>query len=432
MANLTHNNFTKNTLAIHAGYDYDKERTLSVPLYQSTAFSFENLEQAAARFGLQELGNIYTRLTNPTNDILGRRLAAVEGGVFGVPTASGSSAIFYAILNLAQNGDNIVFSNKVYGGTQTLFVHTLKRFGIESRTFDIDNLDSLEKQIDNKTKAIFFESLSNPQIAIADVEEITKIAKKHKIVSICDNTVATPLLFKPFDYGVDVSIHSLTKYINGHGNSLGGVVIENSTLNDLLVGNPRYEAFNSADESYHGLVYADLAKIPLPIFSIRLITEWLRNVGATINPQAAWNHIQGLETLELRIKRHSENALEIAKFLQNHPKVKSVNYPGLENSPYHKLFKKYFSSGLASGLISFEAESYEEAQKICNSLEIFAIVANIGDSKSLIIHPASTTHSQLSQAELKDAGITPCTVRLSVGLESCEDLIKDLKTAIEK
>ena len=432
MANLKHNNFTQNTLAIHAGYDYDKERTLSVPLYQSSAYSFESLAQGASRFGLQELGNIYTRLSNPTNDILAKRLAAVEGGVFGVPSASGTSAIFYAILNLAQNGDNILFSNKVYGGTQTLFVHTLKRFGICAKTFDIDDLSTLEKGINNNTKAIFFESLSNPQIAIADVEAITKIAKAHKIATICDNTVATPLLFSPFKHGVDIVVHSLTKYINGHGNSLGGIVIERENLNDLLLGNTRYEVFNTPDESYHGLLYENLAKASLPIFSIRVIIEWLRNTGATLSPQNAWNHIQGLETLELRIKRHSENAQKIAEFLQNYSKIKSVNYPGLENSPYYKLFKKYFPSGLASGLISFEAASFEEAQRICNNLELFDIVANIGDSKSLIIHPASTTHSQLSEAELKDAGITPCTVRLSVGLESSEDLIRDLQSAIEK
>lgn len=429
MANLTHNNFTPNTLALHAGYQYDKQRTLSVPIYQSTAYAFENLAQAAARFGLQELGNIYSRLTNPTVDVLGQRVAAVEGGAFGIATASGSSAIFYSIANLAESGDNIAYSNKIYGGSQTLFVHTLKRFGIEGRVFDIDDLSTLEKVIDGKTKAIFFESLSNPQIAIADVEAITKIAKKHKIVSICDNTVATPLLFRPFDYGVDISVHSLTKYINGHGSGLGGAIVERNGLNDLLKDNPRYKAFNIPDESYHGLVYATL---PLPIFCIRIITEWLRNIGSTLSPQIAWNHIQGLETLELRIERHSQNALEVAKFLESHPKVTSVYYPALPSNPYYSLFKKYFKKGLASGLISFEAQSYEEAKKICDNLELYEVVANIGDSKSLVIHPASTTHSQLSQQELDSAGITPCTVRLSIGLESAEDLIADLKRAIEK
>ena len=271
MPNLTHNNFSQETLALHAGYTYDSQRTLSVPIYQNTAYSFESLQQAAARFGLQELGNIYSRLTNPTTDILGARLAAIEGGAFGVPTSSGSAAIFYALVNLAQNGDNIAFSNKIYGGTQTLLVHTLKRFGIEARVFDIDDIDNtLEKVIDSKTKAIFFESLSNPQIAIADAEKITKIAKAHGIVSICDNTVATAFLHKPFDYGVDIAVYSLSKYVNGQGSALGGAVIERNGLNELIKDNPRYLPFNTPDETYHGLVYSSL---PLPIFSISLITE---------------------------------------------------------------------------------------------------------------------------------------------------------------
>lgn len=430
MANLKHNNFSQETLALHAGYTYDSQRTLSVPIYQNTAYSFKNLEQAAARFGLQELGNIYSRLTNPTTDVLGARLAAIEGGAFGVPTASGSAAIFYTLVNLAQNGDNIVYSNKIYGGSQTLIVHTLKRFGIEARVFDVDDIEnSLPKVIDSKTKAIFFESLSNPQIAIADAEKITQIAKTHKIISICDNTVATAFLHKPFDFGVDIAVYSLSKYINGQGSALGGAVIERQGLNELIKDNPRYPAFNTPDESYHGLVYATL---PLPIFSIRLITEWLRNIGATLSPQNAWIILQGLETLELRIQKHSQNALEVARFLESHPKVKSVNYPGLPNNPYHKLLGKYFKNNHCSGLISFEAQSFEEAQKICNSLEIFAIVANIGDSKSLIIHPASTTHSQLSPKELESAEITPATIRLSIGLESPKDLIADLKQALEK
>ncbi len=429
MANLTSNDFTPNTLALHAGYTYDSQRTLSVPIYQSSAYNFENLEQAEARFGLRELGNIYSRLTNPTIDVLGARLAAVEGGAFGVATSSGASAIFYAIVNLAESGDNIVYSNKIYGGTQTLFVHTLKRFGIQARVFDIDNVDSLEQVIDNKTKAIFFESLSNPQIAIADVESITKIAKKHGIVTICDNTVATPILYRPFDFGVDVSVHSLTKYINGHGSGLGGAIVERAGLNDLLKDNARYSAFNTPDESYHGLVYASL---PLPIFGIRIITEWLRNIGASLSPQNAWIHLQGLESLELRINQHSDSALQVAEFLDSHPLIQSVNYPGLKNNPYNKLLEKYFKGSRASGLLSFEAKSFEAAQKICNSLELFSITANIGDSKSLIIHPYSTTHSQLNKDELESAGITPNTVRLSIGLESASDLIADLKRAIEK
>lgn len=429
MANLQHNNFTQNTLALHSGYEYDTQRTLSVPIYQNTAYSFESLEQAGNRFALKELGNIYSRLTNPTVDVLARRLAAVEGGAFSIITASGTAALFYSLVNTASAGDNVVYANKIYGGSQTLLAHILKRFHIEGRVFDIDNIASLENVIDDKTKCIFFESLSNPQISIADTEKITQIAKKYKIISICDNTVATAFLHRPFDFGVDIVIYSLTKYINGQGSALGGAIIEREGLNELLKDNPRYEPFNVPDPSYHGMIYNTL---PLPNFCIRVLLEWLRNTGACISPMNAWILLQGLETLELRMKKHSQNALEIAQFLQKHPLVEEVSYPGLTTSAYYKLLQKYFTDGLSSGLISFEAQSLEAAQKICNSTELYSITVNIGDSKSLIIHPASTTHSQLSQAELYSAGITPKTVRLSVGLESAEDLIKDLKQAIEK
>ncbi|ASQ31308.1 O-acetylhomoserine sulfhydrylase [Campylobacter avium LMG 24591] len=429
MPNLQDNNYAQDTLALHAGYDYDSQRTISVPIYQNTAYSFESLEQAAARFALQELGNIYSRLTNPTCDVLARRLAAIEGGAFANVTSSGSAAVFYSLLNSAHSGDKILYSNKIYGGSQTLLSYVLpKRFGIETQSFDIDNLSSLENLIDSKTKAIFFESLSNPQIAIADTKTITDIAKKHGIITICDNTVATPFLHMPFDYGVDVVVYSLSKYINGQGSTIGGAIIERQGLNDLIKDNPRYESFNSPDESYHGLVYANL---PLPFFSIRIITEWLRNIGATLSPHSAWLLLQGLETLELRIKKHSQNALDVAKFLDSHPKISLVSYPALEQNSYNALLKKYFKDSRASGLLSFEAQSYEEAKKICNKVKIFIIAANLGDARSLIIHPASTTHSQLSESELKEAGISPCTVRLSIGLESSSDLIADLKQAIE-
>ncbi|ARJ55712.1 O-acetylhomoserine aminocarboxypropyltransferase/cysteine synthase family protein [Campylobacter cuniculorum] len=421
-------NHLQNTLALHAGYEFDTQRTISVPIYQNTAFSFENLEQAGNRFALKELGNIYARLTSPTVDVLQRRLAAVEGGEFAVCASSGSAASFYALVNCAQNGDNILFSNKIYGGTNTLIQHTLKRFGISSKEFDIDDLSTLEKSINEKTKAIFFESLSNPQISIADTEKIVQIAKKHGIITICDNTVATAFLHKAFDFGVDVVVHSLSKYVNGQGSALGGVVIERKGLNELIKNNPKYPAFNTPDASYHGLVYADLN---LPIFCIRIITEWLRNIGATLSAQNAWILIQGLETLGLRIKKHSSNALEVAKFLESHPDIKEVNYPGLQNNAYYPLLKKYFVSTQASGLISFEAKNEAHARAICNRTKIFEIVANLGDSKSLIIHPASTTHSQLNENELKTAGISPTTVRLSIGLEDAKDLIDDLKQAIE-
>ncbi|MGI7170486.1 O-acetylhomoserine aminocarboxypropyltransferase/cysteine synthase [Campylobacter coli] len=421
-------NFNKETLALHGAYNFDTQRSISVPIYQNTAYNFENLDQAAARFNLQELGNIYSRIGNPTSDVLGQRLANVEGGAFGIPVSSGMAACFYALVNLASSGDNVAYSNKIYGGTQTLIFHTLKNFGIEAREFDIDDLDSLEKVIDQNTKAIFFESLSNPQIAIADIEKITQIAKKHKIATICDNTVATPFLLQPFKHGVDIIVHSLSKYVSGQGSALGGVLIERKDLNDLLKNNDRYKTFNTPDPSYHGL---NLNTLDLPIFSIRIIITWLRDLGASLAPQNAWLLLQGLETLAVRIEKHSQNAEKVANFLNSHPDIKGVNYPTLASNAYHNLFKKYFDKNFASGLLSFEARDYEHARRICDKTQLFLLAANLGDSKSLIIHPASTTHSQLSEEELQKAGIKKTTVRLSIGLENSDDLIADLKQAIE-
>ncbi|EAH4772617.1 aminotransferase class I/II-fold pyridoxal phosphate-dependent enzyme [Campylobacter jejuni] len=421
-------NFNKETLALHGAYNFDTQRSISVPIYQNTAYNFENLDQAAARFNLQELGNIYSRIGNPTSDVLGQRLANVEGGAFGIPVSSGMAACFYALINLTSSGDNVAYSNKIYGGTQTLISHTLKNFGIEAREFDIDDLDSLEKVIDQNTKAIFFESLSNPQIAIADIEKITQIAKKHKIATICDNTVATPFLLQPFKHGVDVIVHSLSKYVSGQGSALGGALIERKDLNDLLKNNDRYKTFNTPDPSYHGL---NLNTLDLPIFSIRIIITWLRDIGASLAPQNAWLLLQGLETLAVRIEKHSQNAEKVANFLNSHPDIKGVNYPTLASNAYHNLFKKYFDKNFASGLLSFEARDYEHARRICDKTQLFLLAANLGDSKSLIIHPASTTHSQLSEEELQKAGIKKTTVRLSIGLENSDDLIADLKQAIE-
>ncbi|EAI3806629.1 TPA: aminotransferase class I/II-fold pyridoxal phosphate-dependent enzyme [Campylobacter coli] len=421
-------NFNKETLALHGAYNFDTQRSISVPIYQNTAYNFENLDQAAARFNLQELGNIYSRIGNPTSDVLGQRLANVEGGAFGIPVSSGMAACFYALVNLASSGDNVAYSNKIYGGTQTLISHTLKNFGIEAREFDIDDLDSLEKVIDQNTKAIFFESLSNPQIAIADIEKITQIAKKHKIATICDNTVATSFLLQPFKHGVDIIVHSLSKYVSGQGSALGGALIERKDLNDLLKNNDRYKTFNTPDPSYHGL---NLNTLDLPIFSIRIIITWLRDLGASLAPQNAWLLLQGLETLAVRIEKHSQNAEKVANFLNSHPDIKGVNYPTLASNAYHNLFKKYFDKNFASGLLSFEARDYEHARRICDKTQLFLLAANLGDSKSLIIHPASTTHSQLSEEELQKAGIKKTTVRLSIGLENSDDLIADLKQAIE-
>lgn len=425
---MTNTTYKAQTLAIHQGYDKDSQKTMSVPIYQSTAYAFDNSDQAGARFALSELGNIYSRLTNPTNDVLEKRLAALEGGASGIVTSSGSSAIFYAIANIAATGDNILVADKIYGGSNTLLTHTLARFGIEARVFCIDDISTLEPLIDEKTKAIFFESLSNPQICIAPIEEITKIAKKHKIISICDNTVATPILCNPIKWGVDVVVHSLSKYASGQGSVIAGGIVDSKELNNLIKNNPRYEHFNTPDSSYHGLVYAD---VPLPIFNLRIRTALLRDIGACGSAFNSWLVLQGLETLKVRIYEHSHNAQKIASFLSKHPEVESVNYPSLENNPYHSLSKKYFKDGLCSGLVSFEIKGdFKKAKKICDQTKLFSIVVNIGDTKSLIVHPASTTHSQLSEEALKEVHILPNTIRLSVGLEDVDDLIDDLKNAL--
>ncbi len=416
------------TIAIHAGYDkHAGEKTMAVPIYQSTAYAFDNAEHAANLFSLKELGNIYTRLMNPTTSVLENRFAALEGAAGAIATASGSAAIFYAIANVAEAGDNIVSARNLYGGTLNLFSHTFKRFGITVRYFDPENPSEIEALIDSKTKAIYFESLSNPSIEMVDFEAITTIAKKHGVITICDNTVATPILFKPLQNGIDVSVYSASKYISGQGLSLGGLLADRVGLNDFIAGNPRYAHFNEPDDSYHGLVYTSL---PFPAFTLRARLSLLRDIGASASPFNSWQLVQGLETLSYRIKAHSANALAIAEFLESHPKVKNVKYPGLKSHKHHSLAQKYLSGGLASGLVSFEAESFEAARDIINTVKIFTPVVNIGDSKSLVTHPASTTHSQLSGDELKSAGISDKLVRLSVGLEEPTDLIADLKAAL--
>jgi len=414
------------TLAIHAGYDKDAQGTMAVPIYQSTAYEFRNTEHAANLFALKELGNIYTRLMNPTTDVFEKRFNALEQGAGAVGTASGMAAIFYAIANVAEAGDNIIVASQVYGGTTTLTGHTIKRFGIETRYFNVNNPSEIEELIDEKTKIILFESITNPSIDVADFDAITSIAKKHNIISCVDNTVATPIFCKPLGLGCDVVVHSASKYTTGQGLAIGGIIVEREGLVDLIKGNPRYTHFNEPDESYHGLIYSDL---PLPLFTLRVRLALLRDLGAAPSPFNSWLYIQGLETLPLRMKQHANNALAIAKYLEAHPKVKSVNYPGLASSTHHALANKYFSKG-CSGLLSFEVESKELAQSIADKTNIFKIVVNIGDSKSIITHPASTTHQQLSSEELIDCGIPAGLIRLSVGLEDAEDLIVDLEQAL--
>jgi O-acetylhomoserine (thiol)-lyase len=418
---------TQETEALHVGYDKNDFGTMSVPIYQTTAYDFGSADYAADLFALKELGSIYTRLSNPTTDVFEKRISAVEGGEAALATSSGHSAVLFAIINLTSAGDNIIVSNRVYGGTTTLTTHTLKRFGIECRTFDSSSAEGLEDLIDDDTRVIFFESLSNPQVAIPNIEKIVQIANKHDIITVCDNTVATPILFQPLKHGIDVVIHSTSKYINGQGNALGGVLVQRVGLNEKLINNPRYPEFNEPDESYHGLVYA---KLDFPIFVLRARLSLMRDFGATPSPFNSWLFIQGLETLHVRMREHSKNAYKVAKYLKNHPKVKSVSYPGLEDDPQHHLVKKYFKDNMSSGLLNFEVEDFEYAKKILNSTKIFSIVTNIGDSKSIITHPASTTHNQVPLEDLKKAGVNPGSIRVSVGLENAEDLIKDLEQAL--
>ncbi len=417
------------TIAIHTGYNKKQGNgEMSVPISQTTAYAFRDSEHAANLFALKELGPIYTRLNNPTTDILEQRFVALEGGAAAICTSSGQAASFYAIANVAEAGDNIIISDKLYGGSVTLFAYTMKRFGITAKVFKSEDASDLESLIDDKTKAIYFESLSNPQIAIADVEKIASIGKKHGVITICDNTVASAALFNPIKWGIDVVIHSTSKYTSGQGTALGGIVVERAGLAEFFKANEnRYSHFTTPDESYHGLVYTD---VPLPNFCLRIRLSLLRDIGAVPAPFNSWLLIQSLETLSLRVDKHSDNALEVAKFLESHPKVKAVNYPGLKSNKYYDKAQKYFKGGKSSGLISFDVGSFEEAKKVIDSAKLFSVVVNIGDSKSLIVHPASTTHSQMSPEDLIKAGVNPVTIRLSIGLENTIDLIEDLNQAL--
>ena len=415
------------TLAIHAGYDKDEKRTMAVPIYQTTAYEFRDSEHAGNLFALKELGNIYTRLMNPTTDVFEKRFASLEGGVAGIGTASGMSAIFYAIANVAEAGDNIVVAKQVYGGTSTLTAHTIKRFGIKTKYFDINTPQEIENLIDEKTKLVLFESISNPSANIADFDTIVSIANKHNVLTCVDNTIATPIHCKPIDFGVDIVVHSASKYTTGQGLALGGMVIERENLVEKIKDNSRYYHFNEPDDSYHGLVYSSL---PLPLFTLRIRLSLLRDLGSAPSPFNSWLYIQGLETLPLRMRQHSSTSLKVAEFLEKHPKVKNVSYPALKSHPNYEMAQKYLKKG-CSGILSFEVSSKEEAQKVADSTKIFSIVVNIGDSKSIITHPATTTHQQLSSKELEEAGISEGLIRLSIGLEDSEDLINDLESALK-
>ena len=412
------------TIALHYGYNKDTQKTMQVPIYMSTAYEYENTDHAARLFNLEEEGNIYTRIGNPTTRVFEKRIAALERGIDALATASGMAAIFYSVANLVKSGDNVIISNKLYGGSITLNTQTLKQFGITAKYFDVKKPESLYILIDEKTKLILIESVANPALTVPDFEEIVKIAKEKSVIIICDNTIATPYGVKPIELGVDIVVHSASKYIVGNGSAIAGCIIEAPFAKEKLKTS-RYSQFNEPDSSYHGLVYNEKYENP---FIARARLALLRDYGAVISPFNSWLLLQWLEHLHLRIKEHSLNALKIAKFLESHPKIKKVNYPLLEGDENYSLAKKYLK--YAGGIVSFEVDTYEEAKNIVKNLKIFSLVTNIGDSKSIVTHPASTTHQQLSKDELKKAGVPEGLIRLSIGLEDVEDLIEDLKNAI--
>ena len=415
------------TKALHAGHDVNKTGgTRAVPIYQSTAYVFDDSDDAAGRFNLSVPGFIYTRLNNPTNDILEQRLAALEGGIAAVATASGTAAISTTLLTLLKTGDHIVASSSLYGGTYNLLSVTLPRHGITTTFVDPSEPENFEKAAQENTRAIFIESLGNPKLDVLDIAAISDAAKTHKVPLIVDNTVATPYLLNPIEYGANIVIHSLTKYINGNGTSLGGIIIDAGTFDWT---NGKFPEFTEPSAGYHGLVYSDA--IGAASFIAKTRIEGLRDYGGALSPFNAFQIIQGLETLELRILKHSENALELAKWLQNQPEVKWVNYPGLETSKYNDLAKKYLPKG-QSGIVTFGADGgYEAAKTIADTTKLFSLLANIGDTKSLIIHPASTTHQQLDDEAQEATGVTKDLIRLSVGIENIDDLKADLKEAFE-
>ena len=415
------------TKALHAGHDVQKNGgTRAVPIYQSTAYVFNDSDHAANLFALAEPGNIYTRINNPTNDILEQRLAALEGGIAAVVTASGTSAISTTLLTLLKAGDHIVASSSLYGGTYNLLSVTLPRHGITTTFVDPSDPTNFKKAAQENTRTFFIESLGNPKLDVLDIEAISKEAKEYKVPLIVDNTVATPYLLNPIEYGANLVIHSLTKYINGNGTALGGVIIDAGSFD---WANGKFPEFTEPSAGYHGLIYSEALEAAAFIAKVRI--EGLRDYGGALSPFNAFQIIQGLETLELRIKKHSENALELAKWLQQQDEVEWVNYPGLESSAYKTLAEKYLPKG-QSGIVTFGAKGgYESAKKIADTTQLFSLLANIGDTKSLIIHPASTTHQQLSEESQAATGVTQDLIRLSVGIENIEDLKADLKEAFK-
>ena len=416
------------TLSVHAGQEPDPTTgARAVPIYQTTSYVFQDADHAARLFALQEFGNVYTRLMNPTTDVFEKRVAALEGGVAALASASGQAAETLAITTLAGAGDEIVSTTSLYGGTYNLFHYTLPRLGITVRFVDAEDFDGLRAAINQKTRAVYTETLGNPKLDIVDIEKLAAIAHEHGLPLIIDNTSATPILTRPIEWGADIVVESATKYIGGHGTSIGGVIVDSGKFDWKASG--RFRDFVEPDPSYHGLSYVE-AFGPIA-FIIKARVQGLRDIGGALSPFNSFLFLQGLETLHLRMERHSQNAMAVARHLSNHPGVDWVNYPGLPTSKYYARAKKYMPEGQSS-LVTFGIKGgYEAGKKLINSLKLFSLLANIGDAKSLVIHPASTTHSQLTVEEQRDTGVTPELVRLSVGIEDVRDILADLNEAIE-
>lgn len=424
-------NYKIETLALHAGQEIEQD-TLSrgVPLYRTTAYMFKNTKHAANLFGLKELGNIYTRLMNPTTDVLEKRVAALEGGIGGLATASGTSAIFYSIINICAKGDEIVAANNLYGGTFTMFDDILPKFGIKANFVNPHKPKNFENAINKKTKAIFIETIGNPVLDFTDIGEVSEIAKKHHIPLIVDSTFTTPYLLRPMDFGADIVVHSLSKWLGGHGTAIGGIVVDSGKFD---WSDEKFTLFNEPSKSYHGMRWAhDLGDLQKMAYILRMRLIPLRDLGSCMSPDNAWIFLQGIETLPLRMERHSDNAMAVAEFLKDHPKVKWVRYPGLIDDPSYPAASKYLNNGFG-GMVVFGIEGGEKSGKIfIESLKLFSHLANVGDAKSLAIHPASTTHSLVSEKDQSASGLTPDLVRLSIGLENINDLIEDLKNALDE
>lgn len=415
------------TLQIHVGQETPDPATdaRAVPIYQTTSYVFPSSASAAGRFALTEPGNIYTRIMNPTTDVFEKRIAALEGGIGALALASGSAAVTYAIQNIAHAGDHIVSAKTLYGGTYNLFAHTFKDFGIDVTFVDPDVEGSFEKAIQPNTKALFIESLGNPNSSIIDIEKVADIAHKHGIPLIIDNTFTTPYLLRPIEYGADIVVHSATKFIGGHGTSIGGVIVDGGKFDWAASG--KFPYLTEPSPSYHGVRFYDVIGAAAYIAKARVTL--LRDMGACLSPFNSFLFLQGLETLSLRVERHIKNTIKVVDFLKKHPKVESVNHPSLPDSPYNELYKKYFPNG-AGSIFTFELKgTAEEAKKFTESLKIFSLLANVADVKSLVIHPASTTHSQMNEQELLETGIKPNTIRLSIGTEHIDDIIYDLEQA---